>query len=292
MYRSGPGPSTVWIDVDAQKLSTWTLVLDAEGIPYEVVRRPDGWSLALANVDAQRSLAALTAYERENPPVVTDTEVSVPEGSTYAGVGMAILLVAFFLIAGLRDPAGYWFARGAAVAGLIRAGEVWRVVTALTLHVGTAHVVSNALSAALFVTAVCRTFGPGIGWWLVLLAGAGGNLANAYFHGVEHRSVGASTAIFGAVGILAATQLVRHRRVGSPWGGAWTPLVAGVALLALLGTAEATDVTAHLFGFIAGGLLGAVAGRFLRSMPGPVVQWVLVVGALAAVAGAWRLALY
>src|SRR5438034_425376 len=72
-------------------------------------------------------------------------------------------------------------------------------------------------------------------------------------------SIGASTAVFGALGALAA--FPQHRR------RAWVPLGAGLALLAFLGTSKRADLAGHLCGFVAGLLLGAVASRLppLRS---------------------------
>ena len=61
------------------------------------------------------------------------------------------------------------------------------------------------------MTAVCWHLGPGVGLWLLLLAGAGGNAVTAAVHGSDHVSVGASTAIFGAIGILAALRIIAGR---------------------------------------------------------------------------------
>jgi len=79
--------------------------------------------------------------------------------------------------------------------------------------------------------------------------------------------------------------------VGSRSRRWWVVLAASLALLALLGTASHADVLAHLFGFLAGGALGAAAGALAR--PQPVPAWgqaLLVVTAGAAVVVAWRLA--
>ena len=78
-------------------------------------------------------------------------------------------------------------------AELILAGELWRAVTALTLHADHAHLLSNAIACALFLSVVCGALGAGVGSALVLLAGAGGNLANALLHGSHRVSVGAAT---------------------------------------------------------------------------------------------------
>ena len=52
---------------------------------------------------------------------------------------------------------------------------------------------------------------PITGWWLVLASGIAGNLFNAWGHGGEHSAIGASTAVFGAVGVLGGMNLLRYR---------------------------------------------------------------------------------
>ena len=64
-----------------------------------------------------------------------------------------------------------------------------------------------------------------------------------------------------------------------------------LALLVTLGAARDADLAAHVFGFVAGGVVGFVAGVALRQRQAPRIQWIL--GALAAVTVVlcWRLAL-
>jgi hypothetical protein len=60
-----------------------------------------------------------------------------------------------------------------------------------------------------------RRLGAGATALGIVASGALGNLLNAVWHhsvsGHDHASIGASTAVFGAVGLLAATQLVLDR---------------------------------------------------------------------------------
>jgi hypothetical protein len=66
----------------------------------------------------------------------------------------------------------------------------------------------------------------------------------------------------------------------------WLAIAAGLALLAMLGAGEDTDVLAHFFGFLAGIPLGLVA----RRADAPVVQVAATAGAVGLVGGAWLLA--
>ena len=59
--------------------------------------------------------------------------------------------------------------------------------------------------------------------------------------------------MFAALGLLTAYTWRRGFLRETPWRGRIAPIVAGIGLLAFTGTAgENTDLTAHLFGFVAG----------------------------------------
>jgi membrane associated rhomboid family serine protease len=198
----------------------------------------------------------------------------------------------FFVVTGPRDSAIAWFERGSADAARIFAGEPWRVITALTLHADGPHVAGNALFGTLFWGAVSRSLGPGMALAWVIAAGALGNLVNAWVRSSAHDSVGASTAVFGAVGILAGLGLTRRLRIGERGRRVLVPIAAGLGLLAMLGTTgERVDLWAHIFGLAAGVPLGVVAGRVVALRPGAAWQWSAGLLGVAAVVASWNLAL-
>jgi rhomboid protease GluP len=262
----------------------WALVLTAVGIASEVERRGWEWDVVVDPGDVDRAAEALAAYEAESVPRPPAAAPPVVYGRTWAGIVMAMLLVLASRLAGPRDVATPYFRAGEARAEAIVGGEVWRAVTALTLHADVTHLVSNLVSGALVATAVCAAVGPGVGAWLLLVSGAVGNWVTAMMHGVGHRAVGASTAIFGGVGVLVGLSIVRRRRQ------VWVPVAAGLALLGLLGTSERADLLAHFFGFVAGVTVGSAIAPapVLRSRP---AQWLLALAALGAVVGCWALAI-
>ncbi|HEY6879696.1 MAG TPA: rhomboid family intramembrane serine protease, partial [Polyangiales bacterium] len=150
----------------------------------------------------------------------------------------------------------------------------------------------NVGLGTLVIGAVMRSEGVGWGAALVLASGTLGNLINAWVHQTLHRSVGFSTAVFAAIGLLGSLAFVQARRHTRPLRPAWTALATTAALFALLGTSEKSnvDVLAHLFGAAAGVGLGMLTARW-RPLTA-TGQWLSGLGAVAAVIAAWSVALH
>jgi membrane associated rhomboid family serine protease len=280
----GPG-TAVRVTPDRQRADEWAVVLAAAGIPHWQRHRLDGWALLVPADDAPTALATLAAYDQENAGDRADAD-ALSRPPTIAGAVVALLLIGFFAITGSRAGRSAWFEHGSADAARMVSGEWWRAVTALTLHADTPHVAGNALASVLLITPVCRQLGPGLGLGLLLVAGAGGNALTALAHGGGHVSVGVSTATFGALGILAALRIATPRQLRRRAG---VVIAASLALLALLGASPDADLLAHLFGLLVGAGLG-LAAALTAPRVAPLIDWLLLAGAAASVALAWRLA--
>jgi membrane associated rhomboid family serine protease len=282
--------AAVRVTPERERADEWAVVLAAAGIPHRLRHRPDGWALIVAPRDARGALDALDGYDGEKQDLSADTVADVVTpwgGATALGAAVALLLIGFFAITGPRTGHSAWFARGSAVTERIVAGEWWRAVTALTLHADAPHLLGNAVATVVLVGAVSRELGPGLGLWLFLLAGAGGNALTAIVHGAQHASVGASTAIFGAIGILATTRAVTRGRDRRGARKPWVILAACLALLALLGTSPGADVLAHLFGLLVGGALGLATGFALPRAPRRAMQWTLALATVGVLLASW-----
>jgi membrane associated rhomboid family serine protease len=194
-------------------------------------------------------------------------------------------LLVWFLLIGPPAPGSWWFARGAAASTRITSGEPWRAVTALTLHADLAHALGNSVALALLLPTIVQRLGVGVALAVVLLAGALGNVLGALVHGPQHHAIGASTATFGAVGILAALRV----RAGGSGRHRWTVPVACLVLLAMLGAGQGSDVLAHVLGLVVGTALGLV-GSVFRSPLSAWMQPYLTAVVLTAMAGCWLLA--
>ncbi len=278
---------------DNKLANEWALVLISQGLSPSFHNDEGGLVLSVPVEEVELALAGLAAYERENTaPVQKDQNRSDDFASWIAGIVVAGVLILSHAVTVRWKEAAPWFDRGSAEASRILDGELWRTVTALTLHADLVHLFSNAVAAAIFVTALSSIVGAGLAFALVVLAGACGNLANALVQGSSHISVGASTAIFGAVGVLGPVGLVWRRREPRRSRGGWIPIAAALGLLAMLGTGTGrTDLLAHLFGFFCGALLGVPVGLFFPTMPGQVMQWVCGSATVLMLIYCWTLAL-
>lgn len=269
-------------------------MLKAMGLEHYVTEQPDGCHLMVPASIAAAAAEQLRMYQRENP-----SRPGLPWPTERATRGMAGALVFVLALAtAYALQSGYafgidWTAAGALVAGEVRAGAWWRTVTALTLHSDAAHVAGNMIFGGFFGYLAGQYLGSGLALLATVVTGAAGNLLNALVQSAGHRSIGASTAVFAALGIVAACVWTLSRRYALSWARRWAPVVGAVGLLAFTGTGdEQTDIVAHLTGFLAGAGGGLLLYRLPAVARAPLAaQATALVLALAIVAGSWALAL-
>ena len=273
---------------------SWALVLDSRSIPCCIESDGEGWLLLVPEQQMESARRELSLYEAANanwPPPLPAARQLIE--NTLPTLSVLILLATFhnLNLFGISLPGRGIIdlnELGAAHAEKILGGQPWQCITALTLHADLLHLLSNLTIGGILIILLCRELGSGLAWSLLLGSGALGNLVNALVQAPTHRSVGASTAVFGAVGILAAISMVRYRNhLQRRW---FIPVAAGLALLAILGTeGKNTDLGAHLFGFCFGVFLGTGAeflvGKYGR--PGAVLNLLLAVLSVTLVVAAW-----
>ncbi len=269
------------------------LVLTAVGIPGQLAF--DGQCLIeVAAADAASAQAHLRQYEQENPP--PPPPPPAPRLHPHAWIGcvlyVAVLMGVAYAVAGgmVRLDA---FDLGELDAARVQGGQWWRAWTALTLHLDGPHLAANLLAGVWFGYLAARQLGGGLAWFLIVSGAALANLLAGLYGPPEHRAVGASTAVFAALGLMSAYSWRERLRWPQRWARRWGPLVAGVVLLGWTGSAgEGTDLVGHLSGFIVGVVLGAaVAVPRVQIQVNRVPQWLTGAAALASVAFAWFCAL-
>jgi membrane associated rhomboid family serine protease len=285
-------PGAAPVPFGKQQAKSWSLVLAARKIPCQQQPSGNGFLLLVPCHFLATAREQINLYQLENrdwPPALPDQEPLYE--NQLATLSVFILLCGFAYSTVLAStvtgwPHLDWLQRGSAQADLIASGQWWRTATSLTLHSGGLHLAGNVVFGILIVGRLARDLGSGLTWMLVLAAGMGGNYINALLQSPQHDAVGASTAVFGAVGILAGVNLIRYRK---PLWRRWAlPLAGAFGLLAMLGASgERTDLGAHLFGLLVGvglgigcavcllrkGRPGRLLNRALALLPALVMIW-------------------
>lgn len=292
MDEPAESPEIVFRSAGRQRCAEAALVLEAVGLRPVVHEVGGRWMIFVAAHEAEPARRELQAWLAENPPRV-EPRPRQPVASGWPGVGAyAVLMCGVALCVANFALGRDWLQAGRIDGAAMFAGEWWRAVTALTLHADLGHLAANLFFGAVFGGFAGRYLGSGVAWALVLAAGIAGNLVNVLVLGAGHRAIGASTAVFAALGVLGALGWAGRRDSARGRLHRWGPIVAAVALLAYTGAGgERTDIGAHIWGFAAGLVTGLLAARLpLRILQDRRVQLGAGLGTLAVVAAAWQLA--
>ncbi len=226
------------------------------------------YSIHVEPADAEQILSELDAYESERPTTASQAQPSDDVFQHDSGWALyfiwAASLMAIYL-AQTRNPEITNLGASSNIA-IIDHHEFWRPFTALFLHADGAHLFGNLASGMLFGTLVARSIGSVRAWILILLSGTIGNSITTLVTWPEpFSSIGASTAVFGALGILSGigfATMIKHQ-FKLPWTRIAGPVLGGLIILGWFGSGipgDNTDVLGHLFGFCSGLLLGALVG--------------------------------
>ena len=270
----------------------FSLVLEARGIEHEVRESEEHWILTVPPSLVQRAYDEIDRYSAERSvPRATPTLIEPFSGAAIGAVGYAFILLATAYCAGLGLFGADWLSLGALDVGAGR--EWWRALTALTLHLDQEHLLGNLLFGMVAGIAAGRLLGPGVAWASILGAGALANYVEILIAPASHRAVGASTAVFAALGLLAGLAWRQRLTLRERRWYRWAPLIAGICLLTLLGAGNAhVDVLGHALGFLFGVGVGWIYARAeIPRNRGRRLQVVTGVGAALLVCLAWLLAL-
>jgi rhomboid protease GluP len=277
-----------------QKCEEFNLVFQAMGIESEIVEYENRHYLLVDEQVAEYAYGQLKSYVIENAPEEIIRKPLIPFAQGYiAAFAYALVLLLFAVLQWTNAFDWNWQQQGVADSWKIIEGEWWRAITALFLHADFGHLASNIGFGALFGLLVSQHIGRVSAWLTILLAGATGNLVNAYWYASLHQSIGASTMVYAALGLLGVFALKASPVYGQRAARRWLPFSAAIALLAFTGTGgERTDVLAHLSGFAS----GCVSGLVWVYLDKPIIAKDCLNKAIAAltlfiIALAWFLAL-
>jgi membrane associated rhomboid family serine protease len=270
----------------------YSLVLEAKGIDHESQEIQGAWVLSVPSDKLRAAYEEISRYsaERSVPRSIPDA-IQPHTGAAIGAVVYVVVLLLTAYCAGEGLFGADWLTQGDLNGGA--AGEWWRAVTALTLHLDQEHLLGNVLFGAVAGIAAGRLLGPGVAWASILGAAALANYAEILITPVSHRAVGASTAVFAALGLLSGMAWHQRLTLRERLWYRWAPLIAGICLLTLLGAGNAhVDVLGHALGFLFGVGVGWVFNRIrVSSNRGSRLQIVAGVAAGLLVCTAWLLAL-
>ena len=276
---------------DQKEVAEAGLVLTSVGIVHHIEHEASEWRLWVPEMFAARADFELSNYRSENRPAPPRPPVTMVD-TGWAGV-LGYLLVIWVLptLEAYTVFDWSWRTIGRMEAGPVEQGEWWRTITALTLHANLGHIVANSAFGSVFGLFLGRHLGSGFGWLLVLVCAALANYFNAWVQPDDFRSIGASTATFATLGLVAAFVWRRGYYRGRGWRRSVAPMFAAIALLAYTGVGgENVDLVAHFAGFACGVVAGVLVAPFDSTRLGRRGQCICGVAALGLVGVAWMLA--
>ncbi len=222
------------------------------------------------------------------PPRATLLERARKAPATYAICAINVLVFLFVETHGGSTSVINLVRFGALERSHVWAGEYWRFVTPMFLHIGWMHIAWNTYCMVGWCSAVERALGR---WRFVLaylVTGIGACAMSLLCHDAPG-AAGASGAAFGIVGITLA---LRWRVLGR-WDAfvadPWIRRTAGILVVWTIIGWNTFDNFAHGGGLITGAVMGAI---FVRepslSTSRRVVEWTafaLLIGLVVAAAG-------
>jgi rhomboid protease GluP len=177
---------------------------------------------------------------------------------TWGLISANVVVWLMMTLAGGSTETGVLLSFGAMFGPFIAEGEYWRLFTAMFLHAGGFHLAFNMIALWLFGGTVERLFGHYRFIALYVLAGLAGSVASYLLNHVSV-AVGASGAVFGVLGGLAAFFVTQRQLLGKMGQRNLTSILFLAAINLVIGfVVPGIDNSAHLGGLAGGFAVGYV----------------------------------
>lgn len=171
---------------------------------------------------------------------------------TYTLLGIQIILFIMMEFVGSSESSVTLLLFGAKFNPLIAAGEYWRLITPMFLHIGIVHLLINSITLYYLGSMVENIVGHWRYLLIYLASGLMGNLFSYQFS--ENISAGASTALFGLFAVFLALKNLfpRNRHIQSI-GSQYLILVGINLVFGMMGSG--IDIWGHVGGLVGGFLV-------------------------------------
>lgn len=214
--------------------------------------------------------------EAAPPPAVIQHRPHGPRATWLLCATLVAVAAAIALWFGESSDVGVLMRGGAMVRGLVRGGEIWRLVSCVFVHVGGLHLLVNVIGLWFLGRLAEELFGSIRTLAVFALSGVAGAIASylASPAGVSAGASGAILGLLGAVFVELTWQRQRHRAAWSRgmWGGIAVVAIAQIGVGFLY---PITDQWAHGVGLAAGAVLGIALS--------PHARWTRLAGRAAVV---------
>jgi rhomboid protease GluP len=154
-------------------------------------------------------------------------------------------------------PSRYLFEQLSGVNLYIVNGEYWRIVTPIFMHGGFAHMLFNSFSLVLFGPALEQLLGRTKFILIYLATGIAANIATLILEPLTYTHVGSSGAIFGLFGFYISIIVFRKAMLSRE--NSQTIMTIAIIGVIMTFVQSNINITAHIFGLLAGFLIGAAS---------------------------------
>ena len=248
-----PNMEKLFIGLPDKKADLIILILTSQNIENHAEQENNLFNILVNEADMEKARIMVETYYKENKFFRLKQQLQqIPISSfksypAFCIMGLLWLIHAACIHYHVHEAMTLKYG---ASALFILQGETYRAITALFLHADARHLAGNMAGLLIFGAPFISLSGFGMGPFMLLFAGTLGNLFNAHLYQTAHLSIGASTAVMAAAGLLVAFQVTQK---GKPLRlNNLMPVFAGALMVGLFSQGERTDVMAHVFGFLSG----------------------------------------
>jgi rhomboid protease GluP len=146
---------------------------------------------------------------------------------------------------------------GALRPSLVKTGQWWRLISVMFLHASIIHILFNGFALYQIGRELEKFYGSARLLLIYFLTGLSGALASMFFGPINEVAVGASGAIFGLFGALAAFYGRNRQQLGRAGMRQFQSVIVLILInLAISATIPNIDNSAHIGGVLGGLVLG------------------------------------